>query len=135
MNILPYLPFVEKMAILAAILWQRENIKAFIYSMLGEPGTNGISSKRVVMITCMVSFVHLCWYVTKTPTANLDTSILWAHVVIILTSATIATLPQLGAFFASIKGLIPAGDAPAPEPQPEKNAVEITTQTEVKENP
>jgi hypothetical protein len=109
-----YLPTVLKFILcLITIVKYGDRIAQAVWSMLSEDGKI-VSSKRVIAITGMYSFVHLFWYVTSTVGAKpLDPNILWAHVVIILSAAAIATMPQIMQLFATIKGKLvspPAAD-------------------------
>lgn len=92
--------------------------------MVTEHG-RGISSKRCIAVSGTATFLYLCIFVTthvhivegKPVQYHLDGNIIIALVTIILTSATIATLPQLLQLFGLIKGV------PVPPSQPQADAV------------
>ena len=84
-----------------------------------------VSSKRVIAISGMATFIYLVIYVTKHD-KHLDANIIIALVTIILTAAAIATMPQLVQLFSYIKGKVPGG-----EPADDPTKITTTTQTEI----
>lgn len=130
MNIQTYLPFIERIVLIAAILWQRENIKAVIYSMLSEPGSGGISSKRVITISSTATLLYLMVYTTHKQT-TLDSTIMIVLVVLILTAAAIATLPQIMELVNGLKNF--ANKQTTQEP--DKQTLKVTTEAEVTQQP
>ena len=103
-----YIPTVCKTAIIIFILLKLGGkIGEAFLSMLSEDNAK-ISHKRVIAIATLVSFIHIS-YMSADCHINLDRNVLWAHVTLILTAAAIASLPQISAFFASLKSMLAGG--------------------------
>ena len=118
----------------ALIVYQLIAKDSFLRCMVSESG-RGISSKRCIAISGMATFLYLCYYVTthfeiidgKPVQSHLDGNIVIALVAIILTSATIATLPQLLQLFGIMKGIMPP---PQSAPPATENNVQVNVNTE-----
>lgn len=108
-QLLIYLPLIKWLIVAALVIWKHHAIGEFIYSCLGAPGkVKTISSKRVIAISGMGALIYCIVRVVDAGKA-LPEPILWALVIIIITAAAIATMPEIYGLIREIKGIIPTG--------------------------
>jgi hypothetical protein len=91
--------------ILAFIVWQIKPLKSFVKSMLSERG-GGISSKRCIAVGSTIMFLYLCYFSVKYYPKDryIDRNVLWGLIVVILTSAAIASIPQILQLLTWLRG-------------------------------
>ena len=103
MNILIYIPTICKAAVLITlIVMYGKDISNKFWSMLSEDGIK-VSHKRVIAIVTTLSFIHIS-FMSVHYNIKIDTNILWAHIVLILTASAIASLADITGLFTAVKG-------------------------------
>jgi hypothetical protein len=104
-QIASYLHVVMHMLLLLLLIIKWKDIKDIVVSMLSETTSGGgISSKRCIAVSGMATLCYLCIYCGK-HNQKVDANVLIALCVIVLTSAAIATFPQILDLFGSIKNI------------------------------
>lgn len=93
---------LKALIIIALILRLGGRIADAVWSMLSDDG-KGVSSKRVIAIATTISFIHIS-YMSVDCAKRIDSNVLWAHVVIILTAAAIASMSQITSLLTIAKG-------------------------------
>lgn len=98
-----YIPTICKALVLITLIaLYGKDISDKFWSMLSEDGVK-VSHKRVIAIGTTLSFIHIS-FMSVHYNIKIDTNILWAHIVLILTSSAIASLDQITNLFSAVKG-------------------------------